>query len=93
VTKPTSVAIAWESAQAHGEASIDAFVEALGFWGRQAAEGRCSAPEAFISEDQRGGILIVKGQPDGLREILESEESRALMARARLVVQGLRPAS
>ena len=38
--------------------SLEVFMEFLGYWGKQAAEGRCSEPEAFFAADGSGGMSI-----------------------------------
>jgi hypothetical protein len=69
---------------------LEVFMDALTFWGKQAADGKCSNPEAFLAEDGSGGILIVRGKSDALREITESDEGLKLTAKAQFIVQDLK---
>jgi hypothetical protein len=69
--------------------SLEVFMEFLGFWGKRAAEGKCSEPKAFFNSDGSGGMSIVEGKTDALMEIWESDESERLIAKAQLIVQDL----
>lgn len=70
--------------------SLEVFMDALTFWGKQAADGKCLQPEAFYADDESNGMLIVKGKSDGLREIQESDEYQKLIAKAQLIVDDLK---
>jgi hypothetical protein len=70
--------------------SLEVFMDALTFWGKLAADGKCSQPEAFYADDASNGILIVKGKSDVLREIQESEEYEKLVSKAQLIVDDLK---
>ena len=69
---------------------LEVFMDALTFWGKRAADGRCSEPEVFFEEDASSGILIVKGKSDALREITESDEYETLISKAQFVVEELK---
>jgi hypothetical protein len=63
-------------------------MDAMAFWERQAAEGRCEPRQVFISLDGRG-MTIVKGDSATLHEITESDEFRELNNRILLAVDGI----
>jgi len=69
---------------------LEVFMDAVTFWGKQAADGRCSQPETLFAEDGSSGMLIVRGKSDALREITESEEGEKLIAKAQMIVQDLK---
>jgi hypothetical protein len=69
---------------------LEVFMDAVTFWGKQAADGRCSPPEVMFAEDGSNGMLIVRGRSDALREIIESEEGEKLIAKAQMIVQDLK---
>ena len=64
-------------------------MEFLGYWGKQAAAGKCSEPEAFFAADGSGGMSIVRGKSDALMEIATSDESLKLVEKGQLIVEGL----
>jgi hypothetical protein len=70
--------------------SLEVFMDSLAFWGKQAADGKCSPPEAFFSEDGSSGMLIVRGKTDTLRELWDFDEARAVIAKAQLIVDDLK---
>jgi hypothetical protein len=53
--------------------SFEAFQDALSFFGKLATDGRCHEPITFMSVTG-GGMMIVHGEREHLREILEMEE-------------------
>ena len=65
-------------------------MEFLGHWGKQAAEGRCSEPEAYFATDGSGGMSIVRGKSDALLEISESDESLKLIEKGQMIVDDLK---
>jgi hypothetical protein len=69
--------------------SLEVFMDVMNFWGKQAADGRCSEPEAYFAEDGSGGFAVVKGSLDTLKEIYWSEEALDLLNRAQLIVRDL----
>ena len=70
--------------------SLEVFMEFLQYWGKQAAEGKCSEPEAFFASDGSGGMSIVRGKSDALMEISTSDESLRLVEKGQLIVEDLR---
>ena len=60
--------------------------QSVEFWGKQAAEGRCTEPEWFFFPDGVGH-LIVKGDREALQDILNSDEGRRLMRRGLVLLQ------
>jgi hypothetical protein len=61
--------------------------EVMAFWGKRAAEGKCSEPELFFSE--RGtGMWMVKGSRDVLLLIHDTDEARLLSMKGELLLEG-----
>lgn len=69
--------------------SLEVFQDFLTFWGKKAADGKCSEPEAYFGIDAGSGMSVVKGKLDDLMEIWESEENEILLGKAHLIVQDL----
>lgn len=59
------------------------------FWGKMAAEGRCSQPEWFFFPNGTG-MWMVKGEAQQLWELAESQEGRRLRTRGALLLQDWR---
>jgi len=70
--------------------SLEVFMESISFYSQKASEGVISEPEVFIAEDGSGGMLIIKGRSDALRELTESDEGRRLLTKAHLIVNDLK---
>lgn len=70
--------------------ALEVFMDFLTFWGKKAADGKCSEPEVFFNADGSEGISIVKGKSDALAEIVESEDYEKLIAKGQLIVDGLK---
>jgi hypothetical protein len=60
-------------------------LECNAYWEKLAAEGKCSAPEMFICSDRL--MWMVKGDPDTLREPIETDEVQRLLAKGNLLLQ------
>jgi hypothetical protein len=56
------------------------------YWGKQAAEGRCTAPEWFFFPNG-AGMWMVKGERRVLEELLNSDEARRLLVRGSLLLE------
>ena len=69
--------------------AIETFMDYLTLWGKQAADGNVSEPEAYVKYDGSGGMGLVRGDSTKLLEIWESQEFREVIARAQLTVQNL----
>ncbi|MFN2543652.1 MAG: hypothetical protein ABR600_03640 [Actinomycetota bacterium] len=70
--------------------SLEVFMEFLQYWGKQAAEGRCSEPEPYIAADGSTGMAIVRGRSDVLMEIATSDEALKLIEKGQLIVEDLK---
>jgi hypothetical protein len=70
--------------------SIEVFMDALTFWGKLAADGKCSEPDVYYADDDSNGMLIVKGKSDVLREITDSDEFTKLVAKAQMIAEDLK---
>lgn len=60
--------------------------EADGYWGRLAADGKCSSPEWYFCPTGTG-MWIVKGERRVLEDILEGDEARRLLEKGMLLLQ------
>ena len=60
--------------------------ESAEFWGKQAAEGRCTAPEWFFFPNGVG-MWMVKGERTVLEGLVNSDEARRLLVRGNLFLQ------
>jgi hypothetical protein len=90
MAKDAAMVISWAGSIPGREAkALEVFMESLGFWAQQAEQGRCQPPEPFIAEDASGGMVILRGKSDALRELSETDESRTLLGKAQLIVQNL----
>ena len=88
--KQAAVVTTWESSVPGREAkAIDAFMDYLTLFGKHAADGKVSEPEAYFKYDGSGGMGIVKGDSATLLEIWESDDFRNVIAAAQLTVQNL----
>jgi hypothetical protein len=91
MARDAAVVVSWTRAVPGREAkSFEAFREALEWWGKQAAEGRCGLPRAFGAADASGGMLIIEGRSDGLYELMESEAYRKLASKGVMVADDFR---
>jgi hypothetical protein len=59
--------------------------EADEYWGKLAAEGKCTQPEWFFMPDG-WGMWMIKGERRILEELLQSEPSRRLRAKGALLL-------
>jgi hypothetical protein len=59
------------------------------FWGKQAAEGKCSPPELFFSETGVG-LWFVKRDRDTLMRIHDSDEARMLTMKGELFLDSFK---
>src|SRR5438105_15765749 len=70
--------------------SLEVFMDALTYWAKQAADGKCSEPDTLLAADASGGMLIVKGKTDALMELTESDEYSKLLSKAQMIVADLK---
>jgi hypothetical protein len=91
MAKDAAIVISWSTSVTGREGkSLEVFMDALTFWGKKAADGMCEPPETFLAEDGSGGMVIIKGKSDALREISESDDGLMLTSKAQLIVQDLK---
>ena len=91
MARDAALIVSWTRAVPGREAkALEAFREALEWWGKQAAEGRCGMPRAFGAGDASGGMLMVEGRSDVLYELMESEQYRKLNSKAVMVADDFR---
>jgi len=91
MARDAAVITTWGSPVRGREAkALEVFMEFLGFWGKQAAEGRCSEPEPYFAADGSGGMSIVRGKADVLTEIWTSDECLKLIEKGQFIVEDLK---
>lgn len=66
--------------------ALELAAEAEGYWGVQAADGRCTAPEWFFLPNG-SAFWLVKGERPVLQELVTSDTSRHLLAKGSLLLQ------
>ncbi|HJW75717.1 MAG TPA: hypothetical protein VJ787_08640 [Thermoleophilia bacterium] len=74
------------------KASEKVFGEAMEYWGRLQAAGEIEGADAVLLEahgGDLGGFFLLKGEADKLARVRASEETRRLLVRANLIVDGL----
>jgi hypothetical protein len=91
MARDAALVVSWTPAVPGREAkALEAFREALKWWGKQAAAGRCGMPRVFGAGDASDGRLLVEGRSDLLYELMESEEYRKLNSKAVMVADDFR---
>jgi len=71
------------------EKALEYAGEAMEFWGKQAADGRCEFPDIFFTESGTG-LWIVKGDRSALMAIQETDGARRLRAKGALLLTNFR---
>lgn len=69
--------------------AIEYGAEVEDFWTARASEGKCSAPELFLT-DSGTGIWMVKGDRDVLMQIHDSEAGHMLILKGELLLNDFR---
>jgi hypothetical protein len=91
MARDAALVVSWTRAVPGREAkALEALREALEWWGKQAAEGRCGRPRAFGAGDASGGMVMVEGRSDVLYELMESEQYRKRNSKAVMVADDFR---
>src|SRR6266516_2610068 len=91
MARDAAVVVTWTQPIPGREAkALEVFMEALGWWGKQADEGRCSKPRTFFAGDGADGLLVVEGKSDALHELLESDDYEKLNAKGAMIVSDFR---
>lgn len=67
--------------------ALDYGVEASDYWGKLAADGKCTVPETFIFPTGTF-IFMVKGDRQTLLEIISSDETKRLLTKGFLLLDG-----
>jgi hypothetical protein len=83
-----AMVVTWTHPMTGREAkALEYGAEVADFWGKRAAEGKCSEPELLFSE--RGtGLWMVKGDRDVLQKIHDTDEARLLTMKGELLLEG-----
>ena len=66
--------------------ALEFAAQAEEFWGKQAAEGRCTTPEWFFFPNGMG-MWMIKGDRAVLAELVNSDEARRLLVRGNLFLE------
>jgi hypothetical protein len=69
--------------------AMQAFTDALTFWGKLAATDRCSEPIPYLGSSGTG-MMIVHGDRDELFGILDTDEFRAMYSKVTYCVPDVR---
>lgn len=66
--------------------ALELGAQAEEFWGKQAADGRCTTPEWFFFPNGLR-MWMVKGEREVLNELVTSDEARRLLVRGNVLMQ------
>lgn len=67
--------------------ALEFAVEVAEYWGKLAADGKCTVPEQFYSSATQKGYWIVKGDRDELMKVHDSPEGKAFYAKAMALLE------
>ena len=70
--------------------ALESFADFLTFFGKLAADGKCTAPEPFFAMDGSSGFAIVKGDSDVIQQITDTEAYEKLISKAQYCVEDLK---
>lgn len=68
--------------------AMESFQDAMTFFGKQAADGHCEPPAAYMGVD--GGMMIIHGERMALFELIGGEDFHRVFAKAEFATDGLR---
>ena len=68
--------------------AMESFQDAMTFFGKQAADGHCEPPTAYMGVD--GGMMIIHGERMALFELIGGEDFHRVFAKAEFAADGLR---
>lgn len=68
--------------------ALEAFQDAMTFFGKQAVDGLCEPPVAYLGVD--GGMMIIHGERMALFEMTGGEEFHRVFTKAGFAADGLR---
>lgn len=90
ITMQTALVVTWTHPVVGREQKALAYAaEVAEFWNKQAAEGKCSAPQMFMSEAGTG-IWLVTGDRQTLLSIHDTEEARLLTMKGELLLESFK---
>lgn len=69
--------------------ALELAAQADEYWGKLAADGKCTQPEWYFMPDG-WGMWMVKGERRVLEELVQSDESRRLLAKGTLLLAAYR---
>lgn len=82
----TAFIITWKAPYPGREAgALELAVESNEYWGKLAADGKCTPPEWFFLPTGTG-MWIVKGDRRVLEELVETDEARRLITKGTLLL-------
>lgn len=82
--------VSWWSAPRDGmeKRALELGVEVNDWWGKRAAEGKCTPPEMFFSGTRGGsGMWMVKGDLDTLHQLERTAEVQHLLMKSSLLLE------
>jgi hypothetical protein len=86
-----ALVVTWNDAKPGRELkALDFAAEVTGFWEKQAAAGKCSRPETFLSPGTGRGTWLVKGERSVLEQLQESPESITFLAKGEVLLEHFR---
>jgi len=68
--------------------ALELGIEIAEFWGKLAADGKCTPPQQFLSAATGKVYWIVKGQREELQQVMHSDEGMRLNAKCMLLLEG-----
>ena len=68
--------------------ALEFAVEVGEYWGKLAADGKCTLPEQFYSSATQTGYWIVKGDRDELMKVHDSPEGKGFYAKGMALLEG-----
>lgn len=67
--------------------ALDYGAEVNDYWGKLAAEGKCTFPEMFFATTGEGALWLVKGELETLEEIQRLPETQKLLHKGGLLLE------
>ena len=68
--------------------ALELGMEIAEFYGKLAADGKCTAPEQFMSPGTGKSYWFVKGERGVLHDVMDSDEGKRLFIKSSLLLEG-----
>jgi hypothetical protein len=83
-----ALVVTWSAAKDGREMkALEYAAEVAEYWGKKAADGKCTVPEMFMSPATGQGTWIVKGERATLQELQDDNAARMLLARGHVLLE------